>query len=759
MPSNTFSESIFTAKVEDINYKAGTCTLSPINTSRISLIRDVPLPYLAGDGNAGVFFGIRIGSKVLAMFTSGRDTDVTVIANLIPNPNLYPNIFNPRKKPKDTPSKTLPYPTLRDGDLVLRGGSRSEISLRDEGNIFIKTVSGGGLYFKRNRNTLSTLLTSEDVINYTNAGRTIAGSVRRISGSKRKTYPIPDPSVAPLFSDPDYAQYSMPIGFFSKSKPLKRTFDTQTRNPELTEYRVVINEFATDSFFTGFDDEALRASDEKKLYDYSETYARNRELGNVLHMAEHELIEFVGGNLVDINGEILDLNYKKLYYTKDNRIPDNITVEEYDKARKISRRNIGCHFQLSTNTKRDDPSQNTTNFVFDIDKEGMLKFNVPASSDSGNIPFPVNVKYVGGAKDQVIVQNLNPSILESVPVTLRDELGNIVYPDRVVTHRRTGIRVVDENNPTYFNNNSTVTSESRVNTTKYHNMYAAAERLIANTINKVSIPTVFCSDSGLPESTAIFKPFEVATAKIETFPRYMGTIGIEPGKSAIYHGGGGEAASDGTVIAGLYYEDSDEKNPPYSNTTSKEKIESGEVASVGGKSISGNIEGSIEVSIGKDNWDQKSIVLDTAGSIISWLGKDKNGRSMVLQTDGSVLVNIGGSYEKSANGAESGMNIGRLDLRVNVTDKKFVGTTFEEGQDQDSGGNPGSDSDYIISISEQGLVIAGMKKAAPMIIRNDGPLLLESSSADVTIKGTKVITVDSTNITKVAPPASTGFSG
>lgn len=126
------------------------------------------------------------------------------------------------------------------------------------------------------------------------------------------------------------------------------------------------------------------------------------------------------------------------------------------------------------------------------------------------------------------------------------------------------------------------------------------------------------------------------------------------------------------------------KNPPYSNgfnsaITGDEvtaEIANGQEPAkpVGGKSAHLNLEGSVEASIGKDNYDSKSIVLDTAGSIIAWLGKDKNGRSMVMQTDGDVLWSIGGSY--AGNGPDDRqMNKGRFELRVNVTDKNSYVTT------------------------------------------------------------------------------------
>jgi hypothetical protein len=116
-----------------------------------------------------------------------------------------------------------------------------------------------------------------------------------------------------------------------------------------------------------------------------------------------------------------------------------------------------------------------------------------------------------------------------------------------------------------------------------------------------------------------------------------------------------------------------------------------------------------------------------------WLGRDKNNRSMIFQSDGDVLVNVGGSYNQSNNPAiDPTFNSGRFDLRVNVVDKGFW----------DSDGNGKKEapfsSDYLISISEKGLVISGMKAGAPMVIRNDGPVMMESASDKLILKGLQV---------------------
>lgn len=63
----------------------------------------------------------------------------------------------------------------------------------------------------------------------------------------------------------------------------------------------------------------------------------------------------------------------------------------------------------------------------------------------------------------------------------------------------------------------------------------------------------------------------------------------------------------------------------------------------GGNSFHLNADGAVLLSIGKDSKDNKSITLDTAGSIVGALGKDKLGNSLSIQMDGGVKIQIGGS--------------------------------------------------------------------------------------------------------------------
>lgn len=754
-----FNENIFEAIVTEIYYNEGRCTLSPLSAAPDYIITDVPIPHVAGNGTSGIFHGIEKGTRVIAATSSGRGRESTVIVALVPKYNLFLNKFDSISA-ADIPSETLPYPDMAAGRIIMRGVRGSQLRLLENGNAYLHTIGGGGLYLSRHSSKTSATFISEDTAMFSNAGRSISGSVRRISSGQRNLRPLPNSSDVPLFADINNTGKTTSLGFFTGSAPLKHSYSQRKRNPELSEYRMVINEFSTDSMFTGFDDEILRVSKAKSLFDSTSILKRYREQSNSLNLAKHELIEIIGGNLVDISGNILDINLRKLSYgDPNNTIPSEVTIS-YDRARRISRRGIGYHFQLSTATKASDISNSKSNLLFDIDKEGLVKINIPASTNTGNIPFGTTAIY-GNDDSDISMTHQNPSALEPIPVTLRNENGEIIFPKKTNLqlssgqhgYRLTGIRHDNsEENPYFPSDNDLGKSDTiRINTTKYHNMYAAAERLIANTIKSVNIPRIWVDESGLPDEVPAGKPFEIAfpeeLATAETsssvpsnvMPISRSVVIVSPDSPAIDPGGD-------TIVAGEYYPD-DQDNLPYSNSFKSAQNGNDVSAEIsdnqkptGGKSLYINFEGTIETSIGKDNYDQKSLILDTAGSIIAWLGKDKNNRSCVLQTDGDVLVNVGGSYGGTSE--TSPMNIGRLDIRVNITDKKFISTQFVTNETTDNGGSPNADSDIILSFSEKGIIIACAKPNVPMIIRNDADVLIESTSGDIILKGVEVKTIE-----------------
>ena len=80
-----------------------------------------------------------------------------------------------------------------------------------------------------------------------------------------------------------------------------------------------------------------------------------------------------------------------------------------------------------------------------------------------------------------------------------------------------------------------------------------------------------------------------------------------------------------------------------------------------------NFDGSLELSLGANAVDRQSLWLDTAGSIIANIGRDKNFISGAISLDGDLMVQIGGygitsdSRFKQLNNTYRG---GALDIRV-----------------------------------------------------------------------------------------------
>jgi len=699
---------------------------------------------------------------------------------------LLPNV-NQGKKGTDAKAGTVPFSRKLKRGSKRVGDSESYFCADKSGGLKISSGIFGSTLSRDKRSGVYYYDVYEGMSENTSASKTYSRPVRRSHVSTERE------SVAEG-ADTKFHIASKRVGLFEEqSRPTKVGGILGTkRNIELSEVRFVSHEFSQSYHFSGFEDEIGKINGELNLKQrsFSPPYPgilggknRIKAADNLLLLAENELTETIYGNVVDLNKNKLDINYNPIHLGSPPTDSDAMT-----EAKLLSRRGLGVHFQLSTNSTHSETKEYTSDkgFVFCMDKEGAFRMHVPKTSDTGNILYPISADF-SMHKNAVEMETLPllESSEEGVPVTLRDQDGKIVFPSadentgEVVSDtpglRRTGISY--SNNSGYFNAGLGENVVS-VNHTRHHNMYAAAEALIANTIHHILIPTQYTtnywigpgglttSDPGdnplflklsLATDTSNLNVFEVPfpegtertenfkTEEISQFPQYGGTVAVEPESPAMYNGGK-------LIVAG-----SKTNSPRYTNGFS---VSDGNVVpdeggqKTGGKSANINFEGSIDVSVGADNQDMKSIVLDAAGAMIAWLGKDANGRSMIMQTDGDMLINVGGGYSGSdpETSASRGFNEGRFDLRVNVTDKGFTTTTFDPVTDADGNvvpidveggdGNPLYASDYIISIGKHGMVIAGMNPTANMIIRNDGNLLIESASGDLTLKGNMVRIVE-----------------
>ena len=703
---------------------------------------EIPALHYGGVSDAGFYQHCEPGDKVLLTRVHPGSRASTHAIKVIPGANRHKSATEIKQGSNVPPGRTgYPIGRLKQGDIKIRGSGGGELRLCGKQlntDVFLGNGLGAGVHVNSlgRRTSITTVghivqdvssghrLFCGDVVRVPN-GTTAAGSTVSTGHELESVFPTVDGSRRGIRPDSEAAEVSC------LNNP---------RNPTRSQYRLVINEIAENSCFKGYDKESERA-----FSSVPERFSSNKERkaidpGNTLHLEPYQLIEIIGGNVVNKRGELLDPNYGVVLL-----VGADYSGLGYERIRLENKRSIGYHFQLSTNSISTEHSNDVDNFVFALDKEGILKLNIPASSKTGNVLYPTNAEFYLPADDATGTKPDGSFISEreSIPVLLRDKDNNIILPavgaspTLVMSEdstRLTGIRYSNEDG--YFQGTNAVWGGDgkyvRIHPTKYHNMYAAAEALIANKVDSILVPFTSSDCPGVVMGTPVGQPFERYTKNLDNTGgdssdlKFMTSVKIKPGKPAIDPGGGVIAAGQDRTSSVTKSLSNDQINLSYTNSfsvsegaagfTSTNRDDSGDSKkNPGGKSANLNFEGSIEASVGRDNYDAKSILLDTAGSLIAWLGKDKAGRSLVLQTDGEVLVNVGGASGEA-------FNKGRFDLRVNVTDKGFIG----DDDFTPDGGNQASD--YLISISEAGIVIAGMKPGKPMIIRNDGDISIESTA-------------------------------
>jgi hypothetical protein len=697
----------------------------------------IPPPFYGGVKDSGTFMHPDVGDTLLCVrVVSGSKGMTQAIAVLAAEGKEVRGFENN----KTVPIGASPYPPIAQGEVKVlsSGGSALNLTGAAGGSEVSLTTSDRSGVFISSDLTSSVTTISNLVQQITSGSRLISGDIIRRPGGGQVDIPIGHDIDA-------FAKISGDRrGFYDGAEAQEASFLGSPRNAVLSEYRLVVNEFSEQSAFTGFDKEhpvAMSAS--RKVYETPEHKASN-DPRTALSLAPHQLVEIIAGNVINSRGEALDLNYGTVEVgdSKGRQVVEDLS---YEADKHTSRRGIGYHFQLSTNSKSEEVSDYSSNFVCAIDKQGLFKVNVPKGSQTGNVLFPTKAN-LGHSSGGVKSSPSHKSAKEPIPVTLRAADGRIILPyigaeqDMTAgTSRETGVRF--SNNSGYFQGFKNGPGGTvRVNFTAHHNMYAAAEMLIANTIKKVIVPIKSSECPGLILGSPVGEPFERYYGELDADGilknnelKYMSTVAVTPERPALYHGG------ETTVAGQVFGDEVPGANQPYTNsfvvsgTAGKYATEGTDkgvtgLIDPGGKSANINFEGAVDVSVGRDAWDQKSLVLDTAGSVIAWFGKDKAGRSLVVQTDGAIAVNVGG---RGYADGKTDWKTGRFDLRVNVTDK---GDLDRDPKIKTENGDHASD--YVISISDAGLVIAGMH-GAPMVIRNDGHLSLESTGK-LSLIGTSV---------------------
>jgi len=508
---------------------------------------------------------------------------------------------------------TTKVPSLSLGQLLLQANDATKLALDLQNNIQIGSDVNYIHIQTGNKNTPKTNLITLNFQdeNHINQGyREFGGIVKRDVGFN--IYTNPDSKLEDDSIDSKYK----PIGLDPQATA-NDTISGSSKNPPFVERREIVYEFQYKSDVRDDLYEVSRYSGTVSPKTYTRPNRRKSRADtlSLSLVSPNYLLETVKGTVVDIFGNILDLNRNKLMGaigTNPLGFSQNTDIAtSYQKMRALERKSVAYHFEI--NARKDlsvqtgtstaallDYNSDTYNakllrsrFFFDVDKEGQFKLNVPASSETGNIPLPVRYENYSTVStndsnnpDQLWFRNDGLDILlDSIAaprvspgdgafsstghgsISLKDDSGDAGPLDRISStssspvHIKHGTVHHDILNTCYMHqSNDRIGYVLGTNTTPWDISYIVP-------LSKVVSDTIRLGGSGPPDQ-------------------------------------GGPNA--------------------------------------GGRSGAINMDGSLELNIGANTIDRQSLWLDTAGGIVANIGRDRQNNSAIVGMDGNLYIQVGG---------------------------------------------------------------------------------------------------------------------
>lgn len=539
-------------------------------------------------------------------------------------------------------------PNLLPGQLLIKSTDSSKILLDLESNIKIGSDRNNIHVFASNqRYPKSNLVTFnfENENHFNQAFREVGGLVKR---DLRPNLQASSYNGSSKLEDDSYDHIYSLIGL----DPTSTANDIKvgpTKNPPLVEHRQIVYEFQLQSNIEDDKSESNKYSSTSQASPVYTTPNRRSSRADTMSLslvAPNFLIEEVKGTVVDIFGNILDINRMPLPVglTPTTTLRTNGTVATTDSQKSyltikaLERKSVAFHFELNARKDPKPTNQGTkltinddnynaklqrSRFFFDIDKEGQFKLNVPSSSESGNVPLllrPENYSTFG------TTDSGNPNQLWFVksgqPVSQDIFVDSFAAPMLETS-------AADVGGKPQFAHGSI--------------------QLIDGTNN---------NDAGPPDRISQFvdnSPYNIRHGT--AYHDILKTCSLHQDSRTIenYQLQTMEDPIDTSYIKDL------------ADLVSTKIIVSGDKANAGGRSGSINLDGSLEMNIGANTVDRQSLWLDTAGGIVANVGRDRNNRSAMLNFDGDIFIQVGGfgiaaSDQRFKN--QDNAWIATLDLRV-----------------------------------------------------------------------------------------------
>ena len=539
-------------------------------------------------------------------------------------------------------------PSVNVGELLIHSTASSEIRLDLDSNIKIGSdINNIHVFAGSQRYPKSNLIT----INFENENHFTQG-YREVGGLVKRDLRL-NPQITSKLEDDSYDKIFSIIGM----DPTATSNDLRSgtsKNPPLVEHREIVYEF---QYGSNVEDDISESNKYLKTTSPTTAYTtenRRNSRADTMSLslvAPNFLMEEVKGTVVDIFGGILDINRVALPVglSADTTLRSNGTVattnsqKSYQNIRALERKSIAYHFEINARKDPTPPSiaagtpldintdswnakAQRSRFSFDVDKEGQFKLNAPASSETGNIPLLLRAENYstfattdsGNPNQTWPVQsagNANQDIFVDSFASPATNFGSNVGSSVVFPHG--SVRLVDG---------------------------GGTDQGPVDRISKFVDNSPFNIRHGTAYHDILQTCYMQRTSAMLQYP-----TGAVDNVDMSY------IATDKPTVA-----------PPVSSTITV----SGTGANAGGRSGSINLDGSLEFNIGANTRDRQSLWLDTAGGIVANIGRDLQGRSLVMGMDGHAFIQIGGWGIPNDSDARfntkglDGLVDGILDIRV-----------------------------------------------------------------------------------------------
>lgn len=495
-------------------------------------------------------------------------------------------------------AENLPIvPNLNSGELLIRSNDDTKISINTNYDINIGSPDNK-IHINTKSNLISTNFYNEN--HFTQASRKIDGLIKRdlkINTNFGQEFKLENDAY-------DSKLYVIGLDPTVTPNPI---ITSSNKNPPLVEQREIIYEFQYSSEINDDLNESLLYGNTKPPATSFTFPNRRKSRSDTLSLtlaAPNYLMETIKGTVVDIFGNILDINRAPLPIGKDqNTLRTLIStdkIKSYQLIRELERKSIALHFELNARknlsvrgtdqfllpdiNSNSDYARERSRFFFDVDKEGTFKFNAPSSSENGNIHLLTRYENYStfGPEDN---NNYNKLIF-------RDDNLDIFHDSFAA--------------PRFNINDGTFATDK------------GSIKLDSNGADAAPIDRI--TESHIKHGTAYHDI--LATCYAHQKPDFLKYV-----------------ADDTNPV---FSKNMIDQIPLITNIAKDVLITSGENANAGGRSGSFNCDGSLEINVGANTSDRHSLWLDTAGAMLVNVGRDLNNMSAALSMNGDVFIQIGG---------------------------------------------------------------------------------------------------------------------